>query len=486
LKVYSNSVDISNYITSISDIPITAVNKDYSLYIPSLNITISEMITTEPKEGDLIDVQIEDTTHKTFYKGYISNVDYDDIKCIYKCKIFNLLAKLKDKFITYQNLNDKIAAGRDYVSGAYTPTDWDFSSGNKWVNCIYLVKCLIEDGTGETVDTSRLETIVDATYSNNIFKYKFLIPMVWAMGQKKAMSVAAIDAHPEYAANCVKYFDLADVLFNIFKIKITYEENKYYLTHISDKSTTAPSDNTIYKKSKKTILNSNNLGWVIDYALPDNTLAISYEGGPTNSQPLITDTYRIQGGWYLSRENISVPTNFMILVEHALVTTDVWNYGYHSSYYPNFICTYKSYCDYAITKYTTLKSVEPKYYTNTFNIKKEESRIEILEFLHFQLSYCSLVPSSTGVPIDLVISMTFTTPPKSFNNVSLTNEDTTTDIPLTITKVDDTHYTAVPISGDLQESTNYAFLIEKRIGITNVYGRGIEDSFYAYFTTEHT
>jgi len=416
MQVFINNTDISNYVTSIADIPISATNKDLSLYFPSINLDIAETIATAPKEGDNITIKILNTTHKTYYKGYLSNINYDYKKCVYKCKVLNLLNKLKNEKIKRDDLYDNIIAGRDYDSSqTYIPENFDFSTSQKWVNCIYLAKVMIEKATGETVNTTRLNSIMDYwkhPSGRSIFKFRMFIPPLWSAGQEKARNWNDIENSTEYKKLRSSYYEILKPIFILLKIHITYEDDKYYFNHISDMiddATGKPIDNLNFGYKKDIYINKYR-GWKSNLQVPDELISV-YESSSSGYEFRDAEYSSLLLSGSEPAKNISFPTNLLIFsgVTDAMLTSReyyLWMV-YTETESPQFIQTYEFIVDYIFRQYSTLKTISSNYFNNFFSIKKEESKYKTIDLIDFRIVGMNFTNGETGIPTGFEIIVDF-------------------------------------------------------------------------------
>jgi len=222
-KLYINDIDVSNWVTQCSDIPICVTNRSYKLYAPSLSFKLVDLAdTTFVEVGNEIKIEIDGVVR---YRGRIISMVHNYKTQEWSVKVENILYRLKYKKVCYNNLNDKIAEGRDYtpVTGTFHPLDWDFSSTAKWVNTPYLIKCMIEDCTNITCDTSRLNNVdTGEVYYSSLFNKLIPIPMLWCIGQDIATSHTVLEASAEYRGKYVSYFELIDLLLLVILSLLIY------------------------------------------------------------------------------------------------------------------------------------------------------------------------------------------------------------------------------------------------------------------------
>lgn len=491
MQVLINNVDKSNYVTSISNIPMATGNKSYALYTPSLNISIAKTISTAPVLNDQINIKISDDI---YYKGYIENVSFDYKLETYKCNISHIFQRLKNKKVSKSNLYSKIQTGRIYTAESYIPERFDYSDTQKWVNIIFLIKCMFEDITSMTCITSRLSEIT-SEYKNknatqiNLFAYRVFMPALWSIGQEKSRYFQDIENSEDYTALSINYFDLIDLYLKIFKISITIEDDQIYLNHISKTEQTEITDNKIYATSEKVTIN-NYLGFSFSYNLPNELLATAYESSGSSYDLVSAEISR----GFAPFKSLSLPSNFMMSysITSSLISTitvsTFMGVGYGTLPYSHM--EYECNADYKIKQRTTDRNLNCQYFNNVFSIKSEESKVQILEFLLFEIKSINITNGDTDVPVDFALEIEFTTPPDpnflEFNVVEGSNT-----YALIATKINDYTYSFVKAT-PYSYSTTYQFQIfgsgAGSTNIRNMYNRKLQwdyDYNVLNFTTEN-
>jgi len=251
------------------------------------------------------------------------------------------------------------------------------------------------------------------------------------------------------------------------KIKVTLEGDKFYLNHISDNDEDfAINDNDMYGYSKQIKLNSYRNVRIL-YSTANATLP-AYENEDTYDLMEWEDGYPST-----STKEIRVFNNFMFTTTYIGLDLEVWKQSWFGLGMLNkYDCS-----DYLVEKYTTAKSMDISVLSNKFNIKKSESKLEVIKHLWFIAETCSIESGAIGVPRNVVILF-------DFSMVVIELEAHiylgSTEIECTLTQIDGSHFSFTPNSL-LEYDTAYSLQVKN---VKNAYGREIESAFYRGFTTE--
>jgi len=331
VEQYYNSawVDISDYVESLGDIPLTMNNRDGTVKSSPLSLDIAETIrdvrTSNYKftRGDILRFKKDGTFH---YGGYVDDTEY-----IYRDMKFQLLLKrsimnLDTVLIEYDSLHSYFAAGANW----YDYTASDFYSRSV-VGVLWALKAMFT-AAGLTLDTSDVDNIVlftvtpwglggddfdpavDITYRDLFFTES----SIYCIGHQIATYHTTLDnTDNNYNKDKITCWELVKYLIAYLNLAIKQTDTDAYKL-IEYTSLYSVTDDDKFEYAEKEIVAESNINR-ISVTHTNNSLA-NYESATESS---IINRTRGKGA-----ENVSILPNCRILFSDAKNKTNKYEDGY--------------------------------------------------------------------------------------------------------------------------------------------------------------
>lgn len=217
-------VDISDYVTGMSEIPFLSRNRDWTIRADSLNITVAGSLIvdrtgwTNFQRGDYF--RVYNNANLIFY-GFVNSSEFNYESHTFDVEIFDNIVALQNKRIEYNVLHSELSSGSP-ASYEYTASDY---YGYPDVGFLYLMQKMF-DICNLTLDVSDIQN--EIAFSDNInfkdYAYKEIFldeNMLYCINQSVATYYTTIDdTINEYNENKITFFELVNELCTSFKLMI--------------------------------------------------------------------------------------------------------------------------------------------------------------------------------------------------------------------------------------------------------------------------
>jgi hypothetical protein len=321
-------VDISDYVESISEIPTSLRNRDFTLKSERLRLSIASTIRDvrgvdyEFSEDEKFAVYVDDVLK---FQGIVENSEYLYRDMTFDIELRHTITLLETVKMDYATLHTEISSGTNWYE--YTQPDYYDKSV---VGFLWLLKCIFSVA-GFTLDTTEIDDevlftsriidesnesypLIDITYQD-LFMWEVHI---WCLGQQEAIDYSIVQDVDKISA---KDF-LSEVLSRIPIVVIQSDIDSFKLAiHTANYSIT---DDNKYEYSKRAVKAETSLPY----------LAVSFDTPVSISNYYNTDInnkytiprYTIGGG----NISINIMANFYIYFSNAKTLTNKYEDEYFS------------------------------------------------------------------------------------------------------------------------------------------------------------